>query len=124
MRNKTIRKLFCGVGLMGLIFCQGCLAAAVGYGAYKYSESKTESAEKARQSADLATYTKYRTEMERINFDRERSGLMPRPIMTQEEWTRAQTLSKTASTPASSATPPPAPAASVPSPEKTQAAMQ
>ncbi len=123
MRIRILQKLVCGVGLIGFIFCQGCLAAAVGYGAYKYSESKTESAEKARQSADLATYTKYRTEMERINFDRERSGLMPRPIMTQEEWTRSQTAGKPVSAPKSPAIQP-RPAASAPSSEKTQTAMQ
>jgi hypothetical protein len=119
MRNRTIRKLVCGIGLMGFIFCQACLAAAVGYGAYRYSESKTASAEKARQSADLATYAKYRTEMERINFDRERSGLMPRPIMTQDEWIRSQSAGRPAIAPSS-----PAPTASAPSLEKTQAARQ
>jgi hypothetical protein len=123
VKFRTLKYLVCGIGLTAFIFCQGCLAAAVGYGAYKYCESKTESAEKARESADLATYAKYRTDMERINCDRERSGLMPRPIMTQEEWTRSQTASKPASTPKSPATPP-APTASASSAEKTQAAMQ
>jgi hypothetical protein len=123
MRIRILQKLVCGVGLIGFICCQGCLAAAVGYGAYKYSEAKTDSAEKAQRSADLATYTKYRTDMERINFDRERSGLMPRPIMTQEEWSRAQTAGKPTITPAAPAMPS-APAASAASPEKPQAAMQ
>jgi hypothetical protein len=126
MKIRILQKLVCGVGLIGFICCQGCLAVAVGsvgYGAYKLSESKTESAAKAQRSADLATYAKYRTDMERINFDRERSGLMPRPIMTQEEWTRAQAAGKptiASAAPATSA----APAASAPSPEQTQAARQ
>lgn len=84
---------------------QGCLAAAVGYGAYKISEAKTESAEKAQRSTDLATYTKYRTEMERINLDREKCGLKPSPIMTQEEWISAQTAGRPAIAPASASAP-------------------
>lgn len=75
---------------------QGCLAAAVGYGAYKMSNAKTKSAEKAQRSADLKTYAQYRVDMERVNLDREKAGLMPNPIMTQEEWISTQTAGRPA----------------------------
>jgi hypothetical protein len=106
MKKRSLCWFALAIGLMSLLFCQGCLAAAVAYGAHEYSKSKTESAEKAQRSSDLATYTKYRTEMERINFDRERSGLKPRPIMTQEEWISAQTAGRPAIAPSPSPTPP------------------
>jgi hypothetical protein len=78
----------------------GCAAAAVGYMAYKLSEAKTESAEKAQRSADLRTYATYRTEMEKVNFDREKAKLKPSPIMSQEEWMGAQTAGRPAIAPA------------------------
>jgi hypothetical protein len=40
--------------------------------------------------------------MERINLDREKSGLKPNPIMTQEEWISAQTAGRPAIAPAKS----------------------
>jgi hypothetical protein len=83
----------------------GCFAAALAYGAHELSGAKTESAEKAQRSADLATYAKYRTDMERINLDREKAGLKPSPIMVQEEWISAQTAGRPAIAPN-----PPAPA--------------
>lgn len=107
MKINTFKEAMGVIALIALLFCQGCLAAAVGYGAYKLSESKTESAEKAQRSADLKTYATYRTDMERINFDRERCGLMPRPIMTQEEWISAQTAGRPAIAPAAAPAAPP-----------------
>lgn len=80
--------------LIIMVSCQGCLAAAVGYSAYKISGAKTESAEKAQRSADLKTYAQYRVDMERVNLDREKAGLKPKAIMTQEEWISAQTAGR------------------------------
>jgi hypothetical protein len=81
----------------------GCGAVAIGYMAHRFSEAKTESAEKAQRSADLRTYTTYRTEMERVNLEREKAKLKPSLIMSQEEWMSAQTAGR----PAVAAVPPP-----------------
>jgi hypothetical protein len=101
----NLRKIFSFICLAALFPTQGCLAAAVAYGAYKISDAKTESAEKAQRSADLRTYANYRTDMERINLDREKASLKPRPIMTQEEWISAQTAGRPPIAPAPSASP-------------------
>ncbi|MCX8157591.1 MAG: hypothetical protein N3J91_14285 [Verrucomicrobiae bacterium] len=37
-------------------------------------------------SEDRKHYLDYRTEAERINMEREKNGLPPRPILTYEEW--------------------------------------
>ena len=103
-----MKKIACSIILACFVFSNlGCVPAAIGYMAYKMSESKTESAEKAQRSADLRTYTTYRTDMERINLDREKAKLKPSPIMAQEEWISAQTAGRPAIATAS----PPAPQA-------------
>lgn len=60
---------------------QGCFVAAVGagVGAVKYGSAKQKEA-----------YATYRTEMERLNLEREKSGLKPAPILTYEEWNRGK----------------------------------
>ena len=83
-----------------LITTQGCVPLAIGYGAYKLSEARTESAEKVQRSSDLQTYAQYRISMERVNLDREKAGLKPNPIMAQEEWISAQTAGRPAIAPA------------------------
>lgn len=86
--------------IIALLICvamtQGCAAAAVGYMAYKLHDAKVESAEKAQRSSDLRTYAQYRVDMERVNLDREKVGLKPNPIMTQEEWISTQTAGRPA----------------------------
>jgi hypothetical protein len=86
--------------LLVMVWMQGCSAAAIGYMGYKMSEAKTASAEKAQRSADLKTYAEYRVNMERLNLDREKVGLKPNPIMSQEEWIGAQTAGRPAIAPA------------------------
>jgi hypothetical protein len=90
---------------------QGCTAAAVAYGVSKMTEPKAQSPQPPLRSPELRTYPEYVTEMERINLEREKAGLQPRPIMTQEEWASAQ---KAGSPPAS----PPSPAPPAESPGK------
>jgi hypothetical protein len=107
------KKLLFVLSLGAFLAVQGCLAAAVGYGAYKMSGAKTESAEKAQRSADLKTYATYRVDMEKVNLEREKFGLQPNPIMTQEEWIGAQTAGRPAIAPS-----PPAPAEASPVAEK------
>ena len=87
---------------------QGCATAAVAYGVSKLSAPKTEAAQPAPQAQ--RTYPEYLTEMERINLEREKAGLSPRPIMTQEEWVCAQAAGR----------PPQAPAPAAPATEATE----
>jgi len=89
----------------------GCLVAAVAYNASKRSQAQSESAEKAQSSTDLRTYDQYRADMERVNLDREKAGLKPNPIMSQEEWISAQTAGRPPIAPNPPAPTPPAAAA-------------
>ena len=93
-----MKKIICLI--MAMALCQGCAAAAIMYGAHEISKAKMESAEKQERSSDLATYTTYRVQMERVNLDREKAGLKPNPIMSQEEWIGAQTAGRPAIAPA------------------------
>lgn len=86
--------------LVTMFSLQGCVPAAIIYGAHKLSEAKVESAEKIQRSTDLKTYTNYRVSMEKINLEREKAGLKPNPIMSQEEWISAQTAGRPAIAPA------------------------
>ena len=76
-------KLCIIISLLAALFMvplfQGCVVAAVGagVGAVKYGSAKQKEA-----------YGKYRTDMEKLNFEREKAGLEPRPIMTYKEWAK------------------------------------
>lgn len=64
---------------------QGCSVALVGagvgagIGAAKYGSAKQKEA-----------YGKYRTDMEKLNLEREKAGLKPNPILTYEEWSEGK----------------------------------
>ncbi len=85
-----------GLLLIGCTIVNGCAAAAIGYMGYKMSQARTESAEKAQRSMDLRTYAQYRVSMEQVNLSREKAGLKPNPIMSQEDWIGAQTAGRPA----------------------------
>lgn len=85
---------------------QGCTAAAVAYGVSKMTAPKTEPPQYSSRSPEVRTYPEYVTEMERINLEREKASLQPRPIMTHDEWVATQKAGTSAPTPA----PPPPPA--------------
>jgi fructose-1,6-bisphosphatase/sedoheptulose 1,7-bisphosphatase-like protein len=59
----------------------GCVVAAVGagIGAVKYGNAKHRDA-----------YANYRTEAEKNNTDREKSGLKPVKILTFDEWVKGK----------------------------------
>jgi hypothetical protein len=80
---------------------QGCTAAAVAYGVSKISSPKTEAAPPAPH--EQRAYPEYLTEMERINLEREKAGLAPRPILTQEEWVAARAAGHPSAAPAPAA---------------------
>lgn len=73
--KRSIANLACATLIA--ISGSGCVVAAIGagVGAWKYGSAKQREA-----------YTEYRNETERINLEREQSGLEPRPIMTFDEW--------------------------------------
>jgi hypothetical protein len=127
--NKYLNLLL----IMAFLTVQGCAMAApavLTYGVNKLSAPKAEPAQPAPQATELRTYPEYVTVMERINLEREKAGLEPRPIMTQEEWVCAQRAGAPQAAPApaasasAAAVPPPSPAsapatssASAPAPE-------
>ena len=110
------------IAITAFVAVQGCALAApaaINYGVSKITEPKTATAQPA-PAPGQRTYPEYLTEMERINMEREKAGLSPRPIMTQEEWVSAQAASRPPAAPASAsaasapAAPAPAPTAAVP----------
>jgi hypothetical protein len=98
--------------LTAFLAVQGCTAAAIAYGVQKMTAPKTEAAQPGLRSTELRTYPEYLTEMERINLEREKAGLMPRPILSQEEWFAAHSPGRPAPAPEAPApAAPPSPAA-------------
>ena len=79
--RRTTRPLLIALLISTSPFLQGCTVALVGagvgagIGAAKYGSAKQKEA-----------YGKYRTDMEKVNLDREKAGLKPTPILTYEEW--------------------------------------
>lgn len=43
-------------------------------------------ASRVMESQDREAYSRYRTEADKLNFEREKSGLPPQQIMTFDEW--------------------------------------
>jgi len=81
--------------LCTLPFTQGCgvalLTAGVGYAIGQGRRGKAEIL-KAKAKYTEA-YNQYKIEMEKINLEREKAGLKPKPVMTFEEWLDTQPLS-------------------------------
>lgn len=69
--------LFVSATLACPLLLQSCAVAAIGagVGAVAYGGAKQREA-----------YASYRTGMERLNFDRERAGMYPTPILSYDEW--------------------------------------
>jgi len=65
----------CGVLLQGCGL--GMLAAGVG-------------ASKAGTAQVMSAYTEYVVSMEKINLEREKAGLAPRPILNKSDWMQGQ----------------------------------
>lgn len=78
---------------------QGCVAAAIGYGAYAISSSKDEATQKEAETRNIQSYNTYRADAEKLNFDRQKSGLKPQPVMTFAEWKLAHNISTPAPPP-------------------------
>ncbi len=109
-----LRKFVSLILLGSFLATQGCLAAAVGYAGYAVSSSKDEAANKDAQAKHIQTYNTYKMDMEKLNLDREKSGLKPNQIMTFEEWKLAHNIP----------TPAPQPKAAKPEQEKGASATK
>jgi hypothetical protein len=87
-----VPKLISLLTLVSLLATQGCLAAAVGYGAYTYGSSKDEATQKETEARHIQTYNTYKADADKLNLDREKSGLKPQPVMTFAEWKLAHNI--------------------------------
>ena len=94
--------------LGSLLANQGCLAAAVGYGAYTYGSSKDEATQKEAEAKHIQTYNTYKADADRLNLDRQKAGLKTQPVMIFAEWKLAHNIP----------TPAPEPKAAPPEPKK------
>ena len=68
--------------LASAVLLQGCVIAALGAG--------VGAAAMYGNAVQRDAYVRYRTDMERLNFDRERAGMLPTSIMTYEQWDNGQ----------------------------------
>jgi hypothetical protein len=91
-RTWTFSLLLAVLALLTLLTLQGCLAAAVGYGAYSYSSSKDEATRKEAEAKHIQTYNTYRADADKLNLDREKASLKPQPVMTFSEWKLAHNI--------------------------------
>ena len=82
MKKRIVTTLLFATTLATMPMLQSCVVAAVGagIGAAKYGGGKQKQA-----------YASYRTEMERLNFEREKAGLKTAPIMTYDDWRKGKT---------------------------------
>jgi len=78
--------------LSALLAAQGCVAAAIGYGAYAYSSSKDEATQKEAEAKHIQTYNTYKADADKLNLDREKAKLKPQPVMTFAEWKLAHNI--------------------------------
>jgi hypothetical protein len=76
MRKQT---LYLAVLVAACVPLQGCVVAAIGAGiaAVSYSTSQKQKA-----------YGEYRSDTEKLNFEREKAGLSPNPVLTYKEWSK------------------------------------
>jgi len=86
--------ILAGVLVMTLPLLGGCglgvLAAGVGYAVSSNKEAKSK--QEAVRVKYAEAYNQYKIEMEKINLEREKAGLPPRPIMEYAEWMAQQPM--------------------------------
>ncbi len=82
--------IICVLG--SLLATQGCLAAAVGYGAYTYGSSKDDATQKEAETKHIQTYNTYKADADKLNLEREKAGLKPQAVMTFPEWKLAHNI--------------------------------
>lgn len=80
MKTSVIRKaLFATLLVAACAPLQGCVVAAIGAGiaAVSYSTAQKQK-----------SYEEYRTNAEKLNFEREKAGLQPNAILTYKQWSK------------------------------------
>jgi len=95
MKGAAVKAVLLGVVLAVMVSVSGCLAMAVGYTGYALSKSSGEKADKEAESRIVDSYSRYRTEMEKTNMEREKAGLKPQPIQSFAEWKVASRIAPT-----------------------------
>ena len=107
--------LIAGLLLVTGFLLQGCALGVIAAGV---GASKAGTAKKiAAQTKEKESYGAYRIEMEKLNLEREKAGLEPRPMMSYEEWAGKPAKSSTTTT---AITTKPIPATPKPVVENTQ----
>lgn len=109
-----LKKLFLLMLLGCFLTTQGCLAAAVGYTGYAVSKSKSEAADKEAESRLVDSYTRYKSDAEKANIERQKMGQKPEPIKSFAEWKLAYNIPS----------PAPEPKAAKPEKEKEESASK
>jgi hypothetical protein len=89
MRIRLFSPFLC---LFGMLITQGCVAAAIGYAGYAISSSKEGAAQKEAEARNIQTYNTYKADANKLNLDRQKSGLKPEPVMTFAEWKLAHNI--------------------------------
>lgn len=89
---QLISRLISFFLLLGLLTVQGCVAAAIGYAGYAVSSSKDEATQKEAEARHIQTYNTYKADAEKLNLDRQKSGIKLQPIMTFPEWKLAHNI--------------------------------
>lgn len=67
-----------------VVFCSGCIPWVI-------------SASLKAHAEEQAAYSEYVTNMERLNTDREKAQLTPRPIMNFDDWKRGSVTNRPSS---------------------------
>jgi hypothetical protein len=101
-----LRQLLSILLMAALLATQGCVAAAIGYGAYAISSSKDDATQKEAEARHVQTYNTYKSDAEKLNLDRQKSGLKPQPVMTFSEWKLAHNILTPAPPPTTTTTTP------------------
>ena len=101
-----IYRLFSLLLVLGLLGAQGCVAAAIGYAGYAMSSSKDDAAQKEADARNIQTYNTYKADADKLNLDRQKSGLKSEPVMTFPEWKFAHNITTPAPPPVSASSKP------------------
>ncbi|MCL4503851.1 MAG: hypothetical protein M1438_18665 [Deltaproteobacteria bacterium] len=99
LSSRRLSTLLITLSLLAFFSIQGCVAAAIGYAGYKMSSSKDEATQKEAESKNLQTYTTYKDDADKLNLERQKSGIKPQPVMTFPEWKLAHNITTPAPPP-------------------------
>jgi hypothetical protein len=75
--------------LMSLAASNGCALGVAAYGIHKTNETAVTNTDTMNRAMTTQAYATYKSEAEKNNTEREKSGLKPQPVMSMQEWTVA-----------------------------------